>query len=192
MSDRIKLIVGLGNPGTKYEATRHNAGFWFLRMLADAHHGVFRTETRFQGEVCKVIIGGGDCWLLMPTTYMNHSGRSVSALAKYYKIGAENILVAHDELDLPAGKIRLKRGGGHGGHNGLRDIIAAMGSKEFWRLRVGVDHPGHRDQVVDYVLNNPSKKDRLEIDDGLRDVERVVDRICAGEQQAVMNRLHSS
>jgi len=191
MSDGIQLIVGLGNPGGKYEATRHNAGFWFVDRLADAGHTVFRAESRFQGEVCKIIAGGRDCWLLKPVTYMNHSGRSISALANYYKIKPENILIAHDELDLPAGKIRLKKGGGHGGHNGLRDSIAALSAKEFWRLRIGIDHPGHRNQVVDYVLSRPSKNDLAAIDEGLDEAVRYIDGICGGEQQAVMNRLHS-
>lgn len=192
MSDLIQLIAGLGNPGPKYEATRHNAGFWFVDQVARAHHGTFRPESRFQGEVCKILIGGAECWLLKPATYMNHSGRSVSALASYYKVKPENILVAHDELDLPAGTVRLKKGGGHGGHNGLRDIIAALGVNPFWRLRIGIDHPGNRDQVVDYVLNRPSKIDLDAIDSGLVEAARQLADICTGGQQAVMNRLHSS
>ncbi|OGT89813.1 MAG: aminoacyl-tRNA hydrolase [Gammaproteobacteria bacterium RIFOXYA12_FULL_61_12] len=190
MSDLIQLIVGLGNPGPKYEATRHNAGFWFLDQIARAHRGTFRAEGRFQGEVCKILIGGAECWLLKPATFMNHSGRSVSALAGYYKIKPENILVAHDELDLPAGTVRLKKGGGHGGHNGLRDIIAALGGNQFWRLRMGIDHPGNRDQVVDYVLSKPSKEDAAAIIQGAESATGYLERICAGGQEAVMNRLH--
>ncbi|MBU0499257.1 MAG: aminoacyl-tRNA hydrolase [Gammaproteobacteria bacterium] len=190
MSEVIQLIVGLGNPGQKYEATRHNAGFWFVDQVARAYHGAFRLEGRFQGDVCKVLIGGGECWLLKPMTYMNHSGRSVSALANYYKIKLENILVAHDELDIPVGAVRLKKGGGHGGHNGLRDIIAALGGNQFWRLRIGIDHPGNRDQVIDYVLDKPSKGDLSRIGQGVEEGLGCLDRICGGEQQAVMNRLH--
>lgn len=192
MSDAIQMIVGLGNPGGKYEDTRHNAGFWLVDRLAEEGRAVFRSESRFQGDVCKIIAGGKDCWLLKPNTFMNHSGRSISALAKYYKIKPENILVAHDELDLPVGSVRLKKGGGHGGHNGLRDTIAALGTKDYWRLRIGIDHPGHRDQVVDYVLNKPSKADLAAIEESISDVVHQVDGICGGEQQAVMNRLHRS
>ena len=191
MSDLIQLIVGLGNPGSKYEATRHNAGFWFVDQAARAHRGIFRADARFQGEVCKILIGGAECWLLKPSTFMNHSGRSVSALAGYYKIKPENILVAHDELDLPAGTVRLKKGGGHGGHNGLRDIIAALGGNQFWRLRMGIDHPGNRDQVVDYVLSKPSKEDAAAIIQGAESALGYLERICAGGQEAVMNGLHS-
>ncbi len=189
--DKIKLIVGLGNPGPKYEQTRHNAGFWLVDRLAEAYHAPLRSESRFQGEVSKAVIAANDCWLLKPTTYMNHSGRSVSALANYYRFAPENILVVHDELDLPVGTVRLKKGGGHGGHNGLRDIIAALGGNGFWRLRVGIDHPGERSQVVNYVLDRPSKSDLEQIDEGLGRAAVQIGGVCAGEQQQVMNRLHA-
>lgn len=190
MSDKIHLIVGLGNPGPKYELTRHNAGFWFVDRLAVDHHAEFRAETRMQGELCKIPLAGGDCWLLKPMTFMNHSGRSVAAMVNYYRLRPENILVAHDELDLPPGAVRLKQGGGHGGHNGLRDTIAALGGQGFWRLRLGIGHPGHRDHVVDYVLDRPSKADAEAIVGTLEQAAGVVQQICLGEQQAVMNRLH--
>ncbi|MBF0254999.1 MAG: aminoacyl-tRNA hydrolase [Gammaproteobacteria bacterium] len=188
--DKIKLIVGLGNPGSKYAQTRHNAGFWFVDRLAAEHHAQLRTESRFQAEVAKLVIAGQDCWLLKPATFMNHSGRAVSALANYYRIGTEQILVAHDELDLPVGAVRLKKDGGHGGHNGLRDIIAALGGSGFWRLRIGIDHPGHRDQVIDYVLDKPSKADQERIEATINSAAAEIKAICNGEQQMVMNRLH--
>lgn len=190
MSDVIQLIVGLGNPGPKYEVTRHNAGFWFVDKVAERYRGQFRSESRFQGEVCKVLIDGAECWLLKPMTYMNHSGRSVSALAGYYRIKPEHILVAHDELDIPEGAVRLKKGGGHGGHNGLRDIIAALSGNGFWRLRLGIDHPGHRDQVVDYVLSKSSKEGAMAIHQGIDVALDHLEGICSGGQQAAMNRLH--
>ena len=138
----IDLIVGLGNPGSKYEQTRHNAGFWFVEEIARLKGAHFRPESKFSGEVCKLVLEGRDVWLLKPDTFMNRSGLSVHKLASFYKIPVENILVAHDELDLEPGTARLKTAGGHGGHNGLRDIIAQMG-KEFHRLRIGIGHPGH-------------------------------------------------
>lgn len=190
--DKIKLIVGLGNPGSKYEQTRHNAGFWFIDRVAEPFHAPLRSESRFQGEAGKLVVAGQDCWLLKPSTFMNHSGRSVAALANYYRLAPENILVAHDELDLPVGSVRLKKGGGHGGHNGLRDIIAALGANAFWRLRIGIDHPGHRDEVINYVLDRPSKPAREAIDEVLQAAAGQLKGICAGEQQIVMNRLHGS
>jgi PTH1 family peptidyl-tRNA hydrolase len=188
----IQCVVGLGNPGTKYAATRHNVGFWLVDHLA-AHYGVnLRTESKFFGETARMHTGQGDCWLLKPTTYMNHSGRAVSALAKFYKIPVENILVVHDELDMAPGVIRLKKDGGHGGHNGLRDIISAMQSKAFHRLRVGIGHPGHRDAVVDYVLSVPNKTDYAAIEAGLDEVRHCWDVIQRGDMQEAMQTLHST
>lgn len=155
----IDLIVGLGNPGSKYEQTRHNAGFWFVEEIARLKGAHFRPEAKFSGDVCKVVLEGRDIWLLKPNTFMNLSGQSVNKLASFYKIPKDNILVAHDELDLDPGVVRLKTGGGHGGHNGLRDIINHLG-KEFQRLRIGIGHPGSRDDVVDYVLHRASKTNR--------------------------------
>lgn len=190
-SSPIQLVVGLGNPGQQYEQNRHNTGYWFVELLARRYGGDFRMESKFHGSACRIRVGGNDCWLLKPSTYMNRSGHSVSSLANYFKIGVSQILVAHDELDLAAGEIRLKLGGGHAGHNGLRDIISAMGSKEFWRLRIGIDHPGARDQVVDYVLGNPSRDDAIAIESRLDAAADLIPGILAGECQPVMSKLHS-
>jgi PTH1 family peptidyl-tRNA hydrolase len=188
----IQLIVGLGNPGPDYDPTRHNAGFWFADLAAQGHHGVFRHEAKFYGDLCKVQVEGCNCWLLKPSTFMNRSGQAVAAVATYYKIPADQILVAHDELDLPPGIARLKQGGGHGGHNGLRSVIASLADKQFQRLRLGVGHPGHRDQVVDYVLHKPSKSDRQLIDDSIDKALQVLPLIIKGEMQRAMNKLHSA
>ena len=187
----IRLIVGLGNPGSQYEETRHNAGFWFVDLLARRHGGVFKNESKFHGQSCRIGVAGRECWLLKPTTFMNRSGQSVSSLANYFKIPLEQILVAHDELDLSPGVLRLKQGGGHAGHNGLRDIMSAMGGRDFWRLRIGIDHPGNARQVVDYVLGRPSRQDADAIGDALDEGERALENILDGEFQRAMNRLHS-
>jgi len=189
-SPGIGLIVGLGNPGSQYEDTRHNAGFWFVDLLAQRFGGVFKSESRFHGAACRIRVGDGECWLLKPSTFMNRSGQSVSSLARYYKIPVENVLVAHDELDLPAGELRLKKAGGHAGHNGLRDIMSAMGG-DFYRLRVGIDHPGDRNRVSDYVLSRPSRGDHDAICVGLEKAADTVQLIVAGEFQKAMNILHS-
>jgi len=191
MTEKIKCIVGLGNPGSKYEQTRHNVGFWFVDELARQQGQVMRTESKFFGQVGRINLEGNDCWLLKPETFMNRSGQAVSALAKFYKIPLESILVVHDELDLPAGVIKLKQGGGHGGHNGLRDIISAMSGKTFYRYRVGIDHPGHKDGVSDYVLSRPSKDDQQEINFVLDDGIRQVSLLLKAEYQKVMNDLHT-
>ena len=187
----IRLIVGLGNPGPDYAATRHNVGFWFVDDLAAAHGGVFRAEGKFHGELCRLTIGGADVRLLKPTTYMNRSGQSVAAVSRYFDIRPEAILIAHDELDLPVGKVRLKQGGGHAGHNGLRDTIGVLGSPDFWRLRIGIDHPGNRGQVIGYVLGRPSQEDAVSIRDALDQAAGVTGDLLTGRYQAAMNRLHS-
>ena len=191
LSFDIKLIVGLGNPGPKYSETRHNAGFWFVEDLADRYRGRFLPEKKFHGEVTRINVDGSDIWLLKPQTYMNRSGLAVVSLAAFYKLTPQQILVAHDEIDLQAGTARLKSGGGHGGHNGLRDIIAHLGTKEFQRLRIGVDHPGSKDMVVDYVLKRPDAKDRLAIEGSIDDALRVVPKIAAGEWEKAMHQLHT-
>lgn len=191
MSSSIQLIVGLGNPGPEYADTRHNAGFWFVDQLARQFGASFRNETKFHGEACKILVDGRDVWLLKPMTFMNRSGQSVAALARFYKIPVEAILVVHDELDIPPGDIRLKQGGGHGGHNGLRDIIAQLGGKDFMRLRVGIGHPGNAKQVASYVLKNPSLDDRLSMERALDAAQGEIGDIVRGEYQLVMNRLHS-
>ena len=191
LSYDIKLIVGLGNPGPKYSETRHNAGFWFVEDLASQYRSRFLPEKKFHGEVARINLEGKDIWLLKPETYMNRSGLSVVSLAAFYKIAPENILVAHDEIDLKAGTARLKSGGGHGGHNGLRDIISQLGTKDFQRLRIGVDHPGSKDLVVDYVLKRPDSKDRQAIEDSINDALRVMPKVAAGEWEKAMHQLHT-
>lgn len=187
----IQLIVGLGNPGSDYEPTRHNAGFWFVDELARRCQQPFRFEQRFQSEVvARCVIEGNECRLQKPMNFMNRSGQAVRALSQFFKIPLEQILVAHDDLDLPPGVVKLKKGGGHGGHNGLRDLISHLGSKDFHRLRVGIGHPGHRDQVVDYVLKKPSKQDRLQIDEALVDALDVMPDVIQGQFERAMNTLH--
>ena len=186
----IRLIVGLGNPGPEYAPTRHNVGFWFVDSLG-AGQAAFKAESRFHGEVGRLTRRGRDLRLLKPATYMNHSGRAVAAVCRYFEIVPEQVLVAHDELDLPVGTVRLKQGGGHAGHNGLRDTINLLGSCDFWRLRIGIDHPGERSLVTNYVLGRPSRDDALRIEDALRDAEGVIDDCLDGRFQMAMNRLHS-
>jgi PTH1 family peptidyl-tRNA hydrolase len=188
----IKLIVGLGNPGPEYEETRHNAGFWFVDRLAQQNHQSFRNESRHHGFVCQLDLAGGEVRLLKPTTFMNRSGQAVSSLANYFRITPNEILVVHDELDLDPGKARLKTGGGHAGHNGLRDIMSALGSRDFHRLRIGIDHPNDRSIVVNYVLGRPSKSDREAIDNAIGDAIECLDEVVKGELNKAMNRLHSS
>jgi len=189
--DGIRLIIGLGNPGPQYEHTRHNAGFWFADRVAAAAGGAFRADAKFYGLTCRVSVGTTDLRLLKPTTYMNHSGQSVAAMARYFDVPASQILIAYDELDLPAGTVRLKRGGGHAGHNGLRDSLAALGSRDVWRLRIGIDHPGDKSQVVGYVLSRPSKVEAAAIHDAVDDAERCLLDLVEGRFQLVMNRLHA-
>jgi len=186
----LQLLVGLGNPGAKYSATRHNVGFWFVDEIARQTGGVFRSESKFQGEVCRVSIHNQTVWLLKPSTFMNHSGQSVAALARFYKIPVEAILVAHDELDIPTGSARWKFAGGHGGHNGLRDIMAHL-SKDYWRLRLGIDHPGDRSQVVNYVLSKPSYDENIEISTAIDAAADSLALMLQGDSQRAMNELHT-
>ena len=187
----IRLIVGLGNPGREYRQTRHNAGFWLVDALAAQHHVALKPESRFHGQAVRVVIGAHELWLLEPQTYMNASGRAVAALAAYYKIAPEEILVAHDELDLPPGAARLKKGGGHGGHNGLRDILPQLKTPEFWRLRLGIGHPGDKDAVVDYVLNAPRREEQPLIDEAIAKSLTVLPHLLAGDLAAAMKQLHT-
>lgn len=187
----IRLIVGLGNPGPEYAITRHNVGFWFVDALASAHGQSFRAESKFHGELCRLVVGGTDLRLLKPSTYMNRSGQSVAAVARYFEIPPDRVLIAHDELDLPVGTVRLKQGGGHAGHNGLRDTINALGSRDFWRLRIGIAHPGDRTLVTGYVLGRPSRDDAERVLDALRDADGVLGDLLDGRFQIAMNRLHS-
>ena len=189
-SSGIKLITGLGNPGMKYDKTRHNAGFWFVDELARRYGGTFKTESRFSGECCKVDIAGMPVWLLKPTTFMNRSGLSAKQLMSFFKFSPADVLIAHDELDIAPGALRLKFGGGHGGHNGLRDLHAQLGV-DYWRLRIGIGHPGDRNKVADYVLSRPTQNEEIEI---MRSIDLACDeieRIVQGDMQIVMNTLHS-
>ncbi|QKT02854.1 aminoacyl-tRNA hydrolase [Ectothiorhodospiraceae bacterium 2226] len=188
---RPELIVGLGNPGPTYFETRHNAGFWFVDALARLHGASFKSESRFQGEVARLDGPEGPVWLLKPQTFMNHSGRAVGPLARFYKIAPEAVLVAHDELDLQPGQVRLKQGGGHGGHNGLRDTVAQLGTNAFARLRIGIGHPGPGNDVVGYVLGKPPAAERELIIEGLAEALECMPMLLAGESQKVMQRLHT-
>ena len=181
----------MGNPGPEYERTRHNAGFWFVEALAREWGGSFRREAKFHGEVCRIAVEGHPVWLLKPETWMNRSGQAVARLAGFYKIPLEQILVAHDDLDLPPGTVRLKTGGGHGGHNGLRDIIALLGGNGFLRLRIGIGHPGSREQVTPYVLGTPPATERELIEEAIHCAAGELPALVRGEIQKVMNRLHS-
>ncbi len=183
-----RLIVGLGNPGAEYEDTRHNAGFWLCERLAARLGADLRRETRFHGIAGRT---HGQVWLLMPQTYMNRSGQAVAALARFYRIPPAEMLVLHDELDLPPGALRLKFGGGLGGHNGLKDIAAHLGTQDFWRLRIGVGHPGDRNQVVDYVLKKPRAEERVLIEAALERALEHWQHIERGEYPAAMQKLNS-
>lgn len=187
----IQLIVGLGNPGAEYEQTRHNAGFWFADELARRCHQQFRAETRFHSDVARCLLDGRDCRVQKPQTYMNRSGLAVRSLMQFFRIPIEGILVAHDELDLPAGTARLKTGGGHGGHNGLRDLISHLGSRDFHRLRIGIAHPGSKHQVVDYVLKPPGKDDRRLMEAAIDSAADVMPLVLDGQLDKAMHRLHS-
>ena len=192
MSEPIKLIIGLGNPGREHEATRHNAGFWWVDEFVRSQGGSFRVDNKFHGMVARVSVHGHDVHLLKPQTFMNDSGRAVAALALFYKILPNQMLVVHDELDLPPGSAKIKLGGGPGGHNGLKDIIAHLGTKEFWRLRIGIGHPGERNAVVNYVLNAPRKEEQGLIDEALQRAQDVAPLVVEGKLEAAMLKLHSS
>lgn len=184
----IKLFVGLGNPGDKYERTRHNAGFWWIDQIAAQTNTKLVSDTKFLGIIGKI---NQESWLLKPTTFMNLSGKAVAALANYYKITPAEILVIHDELDLPAGGIKLKFSGGHGGHNGLKDIHAALGTPNYWRLRIGIGHPGDRNEVVNFVLKPPLKDEKNAIDDSITESAKLFDLMLAGEFENAMLKLHT-
>lgn len=187
----ISLIVGLGNPGQQYRFNRHNAGAMFLESLCDDYRGELKADGKFFGLTEKLNIAAQDVRLLMPATYMNHSGQAVAAIVQYFKIEPQNILVAYDELDLPVGTIRLKKGGGHGGHNGIRDIIKALGSQDFNRLRIGIGHPGQASQVSDYVLSNPSKADAEQIQENIDQAIAIIPQLVKGDFQQAMKVLHT-
>ncbi|HET6724659.1 MAG TPA: aminoacyl-tRNA hydrolase [Gammaproteobacteria bacterium] len=186
----LQLVVGLGNPGAEHVLTRHNAGYWFVDALADRHGGRFSPERKYYGDVCRVNVAGADLRLLKPTTFMNRSGQSVQALAAYLKLPPEAILVVHDDLDLPAGTLRLKWSGGHGGHNGLRDIINHIGPN-FRRLRIGIGHPGNSREVIDYVLQRARPDDQEKIIESVgRGIDLLPELLDRGFEHA-MHRLHT-
>ena len=200
-SQPISLVVGLGNPGREYEDTRHNAGFWWVDQLASRVNGAFRADSKFSGHVAKSA-SAPITWLLKPSTFMNRSGTSVGALAKFYRIEPAQILVVHDELDLPAGEAKLKLGGSHGGHNGLKDIDAHLGTRDYWRLRLGIGHPralakanggagGAHIEVVDYVLQRPGVADARAIEDAMHRSIDVWEIMAKGDLETAMLKLHT-
>ena len=186
----IKLIVGLRNPGSTYEHTRHNAGGWFVDALAKHDHVIFKSDKKMQAEWAELRLPQGTCKICLPLTYMNLSGQPVRAVSQFYRIEPSELLVVHDELDLPAGRIKLKTGGGHGGHNGLRDIISQLGSSDFHRLRVGIGHPGHKELVLDYVLGKPPQQERALMLDAIARGIAVVPALVAGDIAVAMNGLN--
>ncbi|MDX1569087.1 MAG: aminoacyl-tRNA hydrolase [Xanthomonadales bacterium] len=183
--------MGLGNPGPRYAETRHNAGFWFVEALAQQWHADFRSDRKLDGELA--IVGAGDerRFLFKPQSFMNNSGGPVGALLRYYDIAPEELLIAYDELDLPPGTVRLKSGGGHGGHNGLRDVFAHLSETNFVRLRIGIGHPGHRDRVVGYVLSRPSRDEEALLRTSIDAALEVMPQVSSGELEKAMTRLHT-
>lgn len=188
----IQLLAGLGNPGAKYEQTRHNAGFWFVDEVARQVNACFKSDSKYKSEIARCEIAGTDCRLQKPMDFMNRSGLPVASLAAFYQIPRSGILIVHDDLDLPPGTVKLKRGGGHGGHNGLRDLIPHLGGNDFLRLRIGIGHPGHRDDVVGYVLKNASSEDRAAIDRAIDEALKVLPDIVAGNLDKAMKTLHTA
>ena len=191
----IKLVVGLGNPGKKYESTRHNAGFWLVERLAAQHRLTLRKEPKFHALVARMDAASGHAWLLLPQTWMNESGSAVAALAQFHRIAAGEILVVHDELDLPPGGVKIKQSGGHAGHNGLRDIVEKLGAPDFWRLRIGIGHPrdlaASEQEVVDYVLHPPRKEEQTLLDEVIDRSIAVFDLILTDDMAAAMHKLHT-
>lgn len=187
----LKLIVGLQNPGPAYEHTRHNAGAWFIGAVLQQYPGVSKLDKHFQGTVTQIRIDQIPCICFSPQTFMNESGTVVRRLAQFYEIEVEEILVVHDDLDLPVGSAKLKAGGGHGGHNGLRDLIQQLGSENFNRLRIGIGHPGHRDQVHDYVLTKPSVSDKKQIVLAIERALSTLPLLAKGEWSKAMQQLHT-
>ncbi len=187
----IKLFVGLGNPGTEYEGTRHNAGFWWVDGLARDLKLHLSSDRAYHGLVARGNVGGHNVWLLEPQTYMNLSGKSVAALARFFKIAPQEILVAHDELDVPPGQAKLKLGGGHGGHNGLRDIHAQLGSSDYWRLRIGIGHPGVKTEVANWVLQKPAPEQRTAIEECVARTLKAAPFMLSGEMERATLMVHT-
>lgn len=192
VSDQIRLLVGLANPGPEYAKTRHNAGAWVVEELARIHNVPLKEDKKYFGLTARITHAGQDLRLLIPTTYMNLSGKSVAALAKFFQIKPEEIMVAHDELDLPPGVAKFKKGGGHGGHNGLRDIISKMGNnKDFYRLRLGIGHPGHKDKVAGFVLTKAPASEQTMIEQAADEAVRCIDILLKDDLAKAQNRLHT-
>ena len=187
----LQLIVGLGNPGPQYAQTRHNAGFWLVDRLARDYAGQLRADSKFRGELGKITVDARPLWLLKPLTFMNRSGQAVAPLVNFYKIPLPAVLIVHDELDLPPGTLRLKRGGGHGGHNGLRDAIRWLGGSDFMRLRIGIGHPGVKTEVVNYALRRAPPEEQRLLNEAVDDAAAEFPRIAAGELDKAMTVLHS-
>jgi PTH1 family peptidyl-tRNA hydrolase len=188
---RLFVIAGLGNPGPKYAQTRHNAGFWFLDEIARLAGARFRSQNRLNADVSKLILHGRDCILVKPLTFMNNSGRAVRAIIDYYKVSADQLLVAYDELDLPPGAVRIKKGGGHGGHNGLRDVFRHIQDHDFLRLRIGIGHPGMKDAVTPYVLSRADANDEKAIFESIDRALAVMPDLLAGELAKATKDLHT-
>ena len=188
----IKLFVGLGNPGPEYEATRHNAGFWWIDALSRELKAPLGLDKSYHGQVARTTVGGQTVWLLKPLTFMNLSGKSVVALARFFKIAPEEVLVAHDELDIVPGQVKLKFGGSHAGHNGLRDIHAQLGTADYWRLRVGVGHPGVKAEVINWVLKKPSQEDRMAMEDCIGRCLKALPELLQGQMEKAMMQIHTS
>jgi PTH1 family peptidyl-tRNA hydrolase len=187
----IRLIAGLGNPGREYERTRHNAGFWWVDAIAERKRAHWSKESKFAGFTTRLTEDGHEFWMLKPATYMNESGRSLAAFMRFYRIEPAELLVVHDELDLPPGVVKLKKGGGTGGHNGLTDIVECLGTKDFWRLRIGIGHPGHKDLVADYVLQKARREEQEAIDPAFDRSLDLLPRIASGRLNDAMTWLHT-
>ena len=188
----IKLFVGLGNPGPEYEATRHNAGFWWIDALSRELKAPLSLDKNYHGQVARTTVNGQTVWLLKPLTFMNLSGKSVAALARFFKIAPNEVLVAHDELDIVPGQVKLKLGGSHAGHNGLRDIHAQLGSADYWRLRIGVGHPGVKAEVINWVLKKPSQEHRAAIEDCIDRSLKALPELLKGEMDKATMRIHTA
>jgi PTH1 family peptidyl-tRNA hydrolase len=190
MSGHLSVIAGLGNPEDRYERTLHNAGFWFVDALAKKYGADFRVEKRFDAELCRIKIAGGEVWLDKPPSFMNLSGGPVRSVLDYYRLFTDKLLVAHDEIDLPPGTVRLKKGGGHGGHNGIRDVIGHCGA-DFMRLRLGVGHPGDKDRVTGYVLQQASREIESDVMRNIDEAMQVIPMLVEGGLNAAMKELHT-
>ncbi len=190
MADGIKLIVGLGNPGAEYANTRHNVGAWFVQRFAETAQLSLRLDTKLSGSLAKVTMNDQSFYLFIPSTFMNDSGQAVAAASRFYKIQPNEILVAHDELDFPPGKVRIKENGGHGGHNGLRDIIQYLSTQDFYRLRIGIGHPGHKDHVTPFVLSRPTPSEREKLMISIEEALSIIPDLIAGKFQEAMKQLH--